>query len=782
MLDQPDTSVSRRLHGLKDEKPQIGQGFTALCDSVEQAVDASKDSLQQMYLLHDELTKRKLPSSIVSKLSTISCELQQNVSNLFIEVERLMEKTRLYAGPLETQCNLMMDLREQSEIKQRKLEIALKKLEIMNGRNEQLEKKRLIGLWEKLFVSCSSYRNVNFGWRNTVKEYQTKIKNNQSVAYLFRNLDDESSCGGDQQSTSHQVSSGGSPLYDEGDFHFSSDAGGEDEIEDAFLSAGSDVEDELQFETKAASSVLDWVSKVSTDVHKSCDITDEISSISPTLPMSKSRISVYDDEELLCQSQNVDTFESSKALPDIPANPPPLQCIVEEKPETSDSFTTTAQLDTFFQVRVVTPNWVKFDSPYYVLTFNNQVLKSQTSLNDPYEEEVSLLENSEKKLDNKASNSQHNVFCFNMECSPFDDVMKSIRLRNNTLRIALHEESSAGILAFASTGSNELQVYREEEVRDSNETDRFINNLELYFPGKSNSKNADDGLMMDLPVICTLFQREKMSRQDAYTETMTFDTLREKIVDEYVDYRLERCQSACVETDEKPIYTEECFNAVNDELTALKEGCDNTISCQVRVDAATSPLLGELRNELRSEQRSGIDYDVQLDYVQLYPRQAGSCPVRRVRFDDANMPFPEKRLQRGFTVPKMSSRSKRICEKLPDDFFARLRLFQEEKGKNRDQLRKNITEKNQEEMCKRLDAAQRLCSPGSTAELHESCLPSVFMPTRNNIVYKTKGRSYLHPSNQVAQLKPMFQLPNFQDNSPNRSLRTLRLDAVETVT
>ena len=733
--------------------------FSCLCDNVEAAIITSNESLQQMYLFHDKLGEKNFPISIIKKLTAISSTLQKNMSHLLNGVERLIEKTRMYAQPFEKQCDVLKELRDQNGSKQRKLDIAVKKLEIMSGRNQQLEKQRIVGKWERLFLKSANLLDGNLGWRHTVKEYKRKTKRNESVAFLFQGLDSEESSRVENiavEDTSNDV-----PLQDENDFHLSSN----DEIDSQYdrFSTATSREEELMFESHLGeSSIFDWVSKNSTEVRKSCDI-DELSLQS--FQISKSRLSndTFCNPEQNAQLPVNSTLiqpENPELVNIAPTNPAFMHSIVET-PKMVDAYTSTTQFDNFFQVRIINPTWVNNKTLFCIITFGSQVKKGYCQVINPYDLDTSL-ENSEVK-------KRHGIvdgFCFNLENSS-DDILKSEGLKNISIRIALHEDRSAGMLAFSSINTNDICIYMEHEIQEGNKTNYF-HNLELHFPSKNNVKDDSN----HLSIICSVYQEAKQCVRERSTSTMTYDDLVRLILQDDINSRRERCKSACMETEEKPIYTEECFNAVNNELIAFKEGCENSIECKIRVDASTSPLF---------TYTSGIEdqYD---DGVQYYPRHS-SCPGRHVTFDNENIYSSNKAIKRELTIPKMSTKSKRICEKLPEDFFTRLRIFHEERGKKHEDLKKEIREKNHEEMCKRLEAEKKLCLPDGSSTLPHNCLPAVFMPIKNNLVYKVKARSYFHPSNQAisfAQSGSILQLPNVQSIMSNRNLLGLRLEAAET--
>ena len=356
------------------------------------------------------------------------------------------------------------------------------------------------------------------------------------------------------------------------------------------------------------------------------------------------------------------------------------------------------------------------------------------------------------------------IFCFNLECTT-DDLFESEGLKNNILRIAIHDEPPGGMLAFSSVSTNDLSIYSEHEIKESEDWNSFFNTLELHFSSNNPSTYVKDDAK-SLSIMCSIFQKKKTEYVDKEVETACYGELEKLIISNHIKDVHGRSISVGVDTEEKPIYTAEHLEELHSELEAFKEAYDNSVACTIRMDASTSPLV---------DYSNDNEVDLQYDPVHQYPRFS-SCPVRRVTFNDKNL--DDKFLKRELTVPNMNSRSKRICEKLPKDFLTRLQLFQAEKGKHRDQLRKDVREKKSEEICKRLEAERKLSSDDITS-LHDACLPSVFMPTKNNVVYKVKARSYLHPSNQVL-LKPMLQLPNVQDMTSSKNLQTLRLEATET--
>lgn len=137
------------------EKPSE-QFFVGLCDNISTGLSTHFQSVLEILGFNDGLMIHDgVPTSVQLHLSLKSSQLQRTFMYLRSLVDELVRLTKLYSTSWEEKNQCLKALHRQYNIKQRKLDIALTKIELLTGRNKALEKIRIRHNWEKMFLKVS---------------------------------------------------------------------------------------------------------------------------------------------------------------------------------------------------------------------------------------------------------------------------------------------------------------------------------------------------------------------------------------------------------------------------------------------------------------------------------------------------------------------------------------------------------------------------------------------------------------------------------------------------
>ena len=144
--------------------------FKVLCDNIEVKVALTKNTIKEILSFNQEASKHNLPLSFLLRLSITVSKLQRNFYDINSQIKELCRLTRLYAEPWERKAETFKTFHEKYRQKQLRLDIALKKLEILQSRNDALERDKVIMNWQKMFEKLGCRKSAATGWRRKVSE------------------------------------------------------------------------------------------------------------------------------------------------------------------------------------------------------------------------------------------------------------------------------------------------------------------------------------------------------------------------------------------------------------------------------------------------------------------------------------------------------------------------------------------------------------------------------------------------------------------------------------
>lgn len=148
----------------RNQQQMTEQFFINLCDNIGAGMSSHFQSVSQLLHLNDGLMVHQgVPTSVQLQLSLDVSQLQRTFMYLRSLVEELVRLTKLYSTSWEEKNQCLKSLHQQYNTKQRKLDIALTKIELLTGRNKALEKIRIRHNWEKMFLKVNQNNTENNG-------------------------------------------------------------------------------------------------------------------------------------------------------------------------------------------------------------------------------------------------------------------------------------------------------------------------------------------------------------------------------------------------------------------------------------------------------------------------------------------------------------------------------------------------------------------------------------------------------------------------------------------
>ncbi|XP_056014188.1 uncharacterized protein LOC125673462 isoform X4 [Ostrea edulis] len=163
--DEPDPSARREPNK-----------FDNLCDGVTNTMAYVHGAMQELLNMKDEMLKHSLPPTLLIKLATVTGKVFRSVSDLNMPVNELVRLVRVYSTPWEEKSAALKKLHEDYENKQRQLNIAVKRLQLVDAHSKRIAREKRIMNWEKLFAKIMSNKGHGRRWKFLIETIKQKAK------------------------------------------------------------------------------------------------------------------------------------------------------------------------------------------------------------------------------------------------------------------------------------------------------------------------------------------------------------------------------------------------------------------------------------------------------------------------------------------------------------------------------------------------------------------------------------------------------------------------------
>ncbi|CAC5415979.1 unnamed protein product [Mytilus coruscus] len=164
--EEPDPAAKRR-------EPNK---FDNLCDGVLNAMALVHTAMTELLEMKDEMIKHALPPTVLVKLATITGKVFRSVSDANMPVNELVRLVRVYSTPWEEKSAALKKLHEDYESNQRQLNIAIKRLKLVETQSKQIAREKKIMNWEKLFSKIMSNKGHGRRWKFLIESIKQKAK------------------------------------------------------------------------------------------------------------------------------------------------------------------------------------------------------------------------------------------------------------------------------------------------------------------------------------------------------------------------------------------------------------------------------------------------------------------------------------------------------------------------------------------------------------------------------------------------------------------------------
>ncbi|XP_005097136.1 uncharacterized protein LOC101862724 isoform X2 [Aplysia californica] len=177
---EDESDVETESEGDDDADEGVRRGepnkFDGLCDGVLNAMALVHEALQDLLDLKDEMLQHSLPPPLLIQLAMVSGRVFRSISDLGMPVGELVRLVRVYSTPWEEKSTALKKLHEDYESKQRQLNIAIKRLQLVDSHSKRVAREKRIMNWEKLFSKMTSAKGHGRRWKFLIETIKQKAK------------------------------------------------------------------------------------------------------------------------------------------------------------------------------------------------------------------------------------------------------------------------------------------------------------------------------------------------------------------------------------------------------------------------------------------------------------------------------------------------------------------------------------------------------------------------------------------------------------------------------
>lgn len=741
--------------------------FTNLCSELEFALANSFTALDDVLALKDIILEQNLPSVVKVKLTLAVGRLHRSMSDLSVPTGEVARLVRLYAVPWENKSKALKKLHQDYESKQHKLEIALRRLEMVGVQTMRMEKERRIMNWEKMFAKLVGGKGHGQRWRFFIHQFKQKLKRGEDVSSFYSTISNEDSdSDADEKGDEDNVSPKRNTLFAQ-------------ELKEKlkkFDGLGQEFPSNKQTSDGMEEGKYDRNSTAGEESEASIVLgtsDDNTSTVEPDTPISiggtkkKVRFDDYEDAPRVPEQNEGDW---KKHL---------VQEVTKEMEEKS-CWTHEPDYETFFHMRLYAPKCKTLTSSWCTVAFDNEVRRSEVFKNskkveveadekEPRRDKAGKLSSEVDEVGKKSGNAEGEA---SEEYQEFSfKLSKGFEKQNKedfTLKFSVHPANKKKMIAMTTVKLSDVAKI-DEELLERNLKE--INGRPTSYPIKSTVNNAE--LVFNRPcgeirLLCFYSRVYLPLVISRGTETLSIEELTNRIIELQKKEALKRLKSAGTSMSEHPIYTEEQMNSAKEELKqqlrSLKDEYEERLSLMISrlsrenveglrefVNAATSPLFAWAESDNKDNQ-------AQILSPVREPSPNKGRYIERVKRSRENSPKKS-------AAQRLEKKQQTTGQHLFKDFNERMETFKEESLKHREQLRDKVKDEVGREMERTLASSNKLDTSttrnGKISE--EVCLPALYMPTKTRNLYTPKARSYFHAfgtyKDRLTQPPSILELP-----------------------
>ena len=148
--------------------------FEILCDGVINSLSETQATLQDLLQLKDSLLLHYLPPPLLFRFAIVVGKVYRSFSDMNTPVNELVRLVRLYSLPWDQNSIALKKLHDMFENKKHMLNIAIKRLTMVDKKTKLFEADKKIQNWEKLYIKLSEAKGHGRRWKFQIEHFRKK--------------------------------------------------------------------------------------------------------------------------------------------------------------------------------------------------------------------------------------------------------------------------------------------------------------------------------------------------------------------------------------------------------------------------------------------------------------------------------------------------------------------------------------------------------------------------------------------------------------------------------
>nr|CAB3262585.1 uncharacterized protein LOC100180644 [Phallusia mammillata] len=165
--------------------------FDCLCDGVMNCLSLVDTSFNELLELKDELLQHDLPPSLQVAITLSMGKMFRTITDLHTPIQELTRLVNIYSIPWEQRSEALKKLHTDYESKQRQLNIAIRRLQLIDAHTKRLDMEKRVMNWEKAFAKITSAKSHGRRWKFMIEAFKKKIKEGINMNDLDVELSDD---------------------------------------------------------------------------------------------------------------------------------------------------------------------------------------------------------------------------------------------------------------------------------------------------------------------------------------------------------------------------------------------------------------------------------------------------------------------------------------------------------------------------------------------------------------------------------------------------------------
>ena len=147
--------------------------FEILCDGVINSLSETQASIQDLLQFKDSLLLHYLPPPLLFRLAIIVGKVYRSFSDMNTPVNELVRLVRIYSLPWDQNSAALKRLHDMFENKKHMLNLAIKRLTLVDKKTKLFDAEKRIQNWEKLYIRLSQAKGHGRRWKFQIETFNS---------------------------------------------------------------------------------------------------------------------------------------------------------------------------------------------------------------------------------------------------------------------------------------------------------------------------------------------------------------------------------------------------------------------------------------------------------------------------------------------------------------------------------------------------------------------------------------------------------------------------------